>query len=200
MFYIFFHPNATTIILFCFQLPLCFPQVWIDIEMQKYILVDKCGYICKNPISVFLDKVLSIFIQTLALYFFIDLCSYSYKSHLWISVLSCAYICANPISVFLCQVVCIFVQIPSLSSWMAKSDARRCSWPRKSVPVSNVTLLTCHTVEEYNNQYNNSTIRLFSDPHNFYNSCVTSHCLFTIFTIYSTHIVSGLSTHLILQF
>ena len=120
-------------------------------------------------------KVLSIFIQTLAPYFFIDLCSYSYKSHLWISLLSCAYICANPISVFLCQVVCIFVQIPSLSSWMAKSDARRCSWPRKSAPVSNVTLLTCHTVEEYNNQYNNSTIRLFSDPHNFYNS----HCLFT---------------------
>ena len=69
---------------------------------------------CKNPISVFRHKVLFIFIQTLAMYFCIDLCSYSYKSHLWTSVLSCVYIlckshlcisvsscvyiCANPIS------------------------------------------------------------------------------------------------------
>ena len=100
--------------------------------------------------------------------------------------------CANPISVFLCQVVCIFVQIPSLNSWTAKSDARRCSWPRKSAPVSNVALLTCQAIEEYNNQYNNSTITLFLDPHNFYNSCVTSHCLFT-FLRYTVHIGFQLS-------
>ena len=137
-------------------------------------------------------KVLSIFIQTLALYFFIDLCSYSYKSHLWISVLSCAYICANPISVFLCQVVCIFVQIPSLSSWMAKSDARRCSWPRKSAPVSNVTLLTCHTVEEYNNQYNNSTIRLFSD-HTIFITLVSHRIVFSQFLRYTVHILFQVS-------
>ena len=100
--------------------------------------------------------------------------------------------CANPISVFLCQVVCIFAQIPSLNSWTAKSDARRCSWPRKSAPVSNVALLTCQAIEEYNNQYNNSTITLFSDPHNFYNSCVTSDCLFT-FLRYTVHILFQVS-------
>ena len=55
--------------------------------------------------------------------------------------------------VYLCLCLCIGVFMKTnckSDERMAKSDARRCSWTRKSAPVSNVTLLTCQPLIQYN--------------------------------------------------